>query len=153
MAYAKYIASFGNYQQSITEFRNYGIVPKLGDIFLNTIYERIEGLCKKAQINITIMCKESGVPRSALSDYKAGRTKSLSADKLSKIASYFGVSVDYLLGNEKKEGTPAGEHDILDDADIAFYNRYTSLNEDEKEDMRDFLNLIEARRKRRERDD
>lgn len=72
---------------------------------------------------------------------------------MAKIASYFGVSVDYLLGNEQKESSPSGEHDILNDADIAFYNRYTSLNEDEKEDMRDFLNLIEARRKRRERED
>ena len=69
---------------------------------MDEIYKRIEDLCIHAGVNITSMCKEAGVPRSALSDYKAGRIKSLSADKLQKIAAYFGVSVDYLLGNEEK---------------------------------------------------
>ena len=66
---------------------------------MDELYNRIETLCKEAGENITTMCKLAGVPRSALSDYKAGRIKSLSADKLSKIASHFNVSVDYLLGN------------------------------------------------------
>lgn len=73
---------------------------------MNSLYNRIEQLCKNSNINITSMCKEAGVPRSALSDYKAGRIKSLSADKLSKIASYFGVSVDYLLGNTEQKEKP-----------------------------------------------
>lgn len=83
---------------------------------MSEIYERIESLCKKAGINITTMCKETEVPRSALSDYKAGRTKSLSAATLSKIAVYFGVTVDYLLGNVKKE-KPATDSDGLTEAD------------------------------------
>lgn len=74
------------------------------------IYKRIEDLCNSTGVNVTTMCKESGVPRSALSDYKAGRIKSLSTDKLQKIATYFNVSVDYLLGNEQKE-KPATDSD------------------------------------------
>lgn len=64
------------------------------------IYERIEELCRKSGINVTNMCKECGIPRASLSDYKTGRKKSLSADTLSKIAEYFGVTVDYLYGGE-----------------------------------------------------
>lgn len=51
------------------------------------------------------------MPRSDLSDYKAGRIKSLSADKLSKIANYFGVSIDYLLGNTEQKEKPLVNED------------------------------------------
>lgn len=64
------------------------------------IYQRIEQLCAKKGINITFLCSECSIPRASLSDYKNGRTKSLSAETLSKISDYFGVSVDYLYGKE-----------------------------------------------------
>lgn len=78
---------------------------------MDDLYARIENMCKSAGTNITTMCRESGVPRSALSDYKAGRIKSLSADKLSKIANYFGVSIDYLLGNTEQKEKPLVNED------------------------------------------
>lgn len=62
------------------------------------IYSRIEQLCREKKINITLMCKECGIPRASITDYKMGRIKSLSAKTLAKIAEYFGVSVDYLYG-------------------------------------------------------
>ena len=65
-----------------------GIVPKMEAIALDEMYKRIEQLCREAGVNVTTMCREAGVPRSALSDYKAGRIKSLAADKLAKIAGY-----------------------------------------------------------------
>ena len=61
-------------------------------------YARIERLCREKGVNITLMCKECDIPRASLTDYKKGRKKSLSAGTLSKIAAYFGVSVDYLYG-------------------------------------------------------
>ncbi len=65
---------------------------------MSAIYERIEELCKQRGINITRMCSDCGIPRASLSDFKTGRKKTLSAETLSKIADYFGVSVDYLYG-------------------------------------------------------
>lgn len=67
---------------------------------MNAMYERIEGLCKEKGINMTAMCKEAGVPRSNLSDLKFGRTAALATVNLSRIAAFFDVSMDYLLGNE-----------------------------------------------------
>jgi transcriptional regulator with XRE-family HTH domain len=46
------------------------------------------------------MCREAGVPRSNLSDLKFGRTQALATVNLSRIAAYFGVPLDYLLGKE-----------------------------------------------------
>lgn len=66
------------------------------------LYERIESLCKQNGVNITEMCKNSGVTRSKLTDLKMGRIKSLSTGTLSKIADYYDVTVDYLLGKTEK---------------------------------------------------
>ena len=64
---------------------------------MDTVYERIEKLCRKAGITVTDLCRECSIPRATLSDYKMGRSKALSASVLSKISSYFSVSVEYLL--------------------------------------------------------
>ena len=70
---------------------------------MSELFARIEALCKNRRITITELCRESGASRGSLSDLKQGRKQSLSAETLSKIADYFGVTVDYLLGNEQKE--------------------------------------------------
>ena len=67
------------------------------------MYSKIEQLCKENNTNITAMCRLLDISRSTLSELKAGRTKTLSAEYTTKIASYFHVSVDYLLGNHSKE--------------------------------------------------
>lgn len=75
---------------------------------MSNLYSAIEGLCLQSGISITQLCKESGANRASLTDLKKGRKQSLSAETLLKIASYFNVSVDYLLGNtDKKEKAPA----------------------------------------------
>lgn len=82
--------------------RNLGEVYKKGLLIMSDLYNRIEDLCKDSKVSITVMCKEAGVSRASLSDLKVGRKQTLSADTLSKIARYFNVTVDYLLGAEKK---------------------------------------------------
>lgn len=123
---------------------------------MEEIYKRIERLCDNAGINITTMCKMAGVPRSALSDYKAGRIKSLSADKLSKIAAYFGVSVDYLLGNEEKEKPAASKDSELDallkDELIAFYGEVKeNLDQNDIDDLKTFMRMKAEIKKNREK--
>lgn len=61
------------------------------------MYKRILNLCEKKGISIYKMCKESGVKLQSLTELKSGRAKSLSSANISKIASYFGVSSDYIL--------------------------------------------------------
>ena len=79
---------------------------------MSELYKRIEGLCKERGATITEMCRASGAPRGSLTDLKMGRTNGLNANTLSKIADYFGVSFDHLLG--KAERMPyAGDEDLL----------------------------------------
>lgn len=74
------------------------------------LYETISALCSEKGIKPGRMCNDLGISRGAITDLKAGRKQSLSAETLSKIANYFDVSVDYLLGNEQKE-KPATDSD------------------------------------------
>jgi len=109
------------------------------------LYERIESLCSAKGINITLMCKNAGVPRSALSDYKAGRKKTISITNLEKIAEYFEVTVDYLLGKEKSPSSDELDKQ-LDGVDFALYGEAHDLTDAEKRDVLKFIKFIKEQR-------
>lgn len=79
------------------------------------LYERIEKLCKDNGTNLTQMCKSAGVQRSALSDYKAGKNKTISFANLQKIADYFGMTVDELVNGETKKSPAEAEDEELNE--------------------------------------
>ena len=63
------------------------------------------------------MCLDLGLSKSTLSDMKHGRTKGVSTATAQKIASYLGVSVGYLLGeeeNETKKEKPTEDGELSD---------------------------------------
>ena len=78
-----------------------------------TLYERILDLCKDRGVSGSRMCLDLGLSKSTLSNMKSGRTAGLSTNTAQKIASYFGVSVGYLLGEEEKEEKPTVNDDEL----------------------------------------
>lgn len=86
---------------------------------MSKLYETIVQLCAEKGVNITELCRQSGASRGSLTDLKMGRKASLSAATLSKIATYFGVSVDYLLGNEKEPATDSDGFTAAERRDIA----------------------------------
>lgn len=106
-------------------------------------------LCKRKGVSCKKAAEDMGLSNSITTKWKkTGATPS--GDTLHKIATYFGVSVDYLLGKEnKKAPTGAGERDILDDVDVAFYGDFKELNEDEKETVRDMVRLMRQRKEKR----
>lgn len=93
---------------------------------MSKLYETIEDLCKSRGINVTAMCKAAGVSRGNLTDLKKGRQSGLSAINLDRIASYFGVSVSYLLGTEQRE-SPAAKSD---EAEIPYAKYRDVLQQD-----------------------
>ncbi len=68
-------------------------------------YEKIYALCEKQGISIAALCNITGISKSAFTELKSGRTKSLGAKSLSKIAGHFNVSTDYLM-NDKRTISP-----------------------------------------------
>ena len=71
-----------------------------------TLYERLCSLCEEKGIKGGRMCTELGFSKSLMTDLKMGRKIGVSATTAQKIATYFGVSVGYLLGEEEKKGQP-----------------------------------------------
>ena len=84
---------------------------------MSKLYEIIESLCKDNGINITKMCKDTGVSRSSLTDLKKGRSADLSFPTLKKIADYFNVPVDVLY-------VPSDDND-KEDSKISVSNLFT----------------------------
>ena len=77
---------------------------------MGTLYEKIIALCNEKGIKGGKMCTDIGMSKGILTDLKMGRQAGISTANAQKIASYFGVSVDYLLGEEetKKSATVIG---------------------------------------------
>ena len=70
---------------------------------MGTLYERIISLCQERGITGGKLCTDLQMSKGTLTDLKMGRQTGLSAAKAQKIASYFNVSVGYLLGEEEKK--------------------------------------------------
>lgn len=107
---------------------------------MSDLYRNIHALCEKEGIKDGTLCANIGIRRSFLSELKAGRTKSLSAEVLSKIASYFNVSVDYLLTGEQKENPPQQPQSEVDAAVERIRKKLESMPKEQREAL---MNLIE----------
>ena len=103
------------------------------------LYETIETLCNQKGIRPGRLCADLGLSRGLITDLKMGRKKGVNAETAQKIATYLGVSVGYLLGQESAT-------DVLDQVDVAFYGDFKELNEEEKSAVRDMVRIMRQRR-------
>ena len=122
-----------------------------GLLFVSDLYNRIEVLCVNKGINITEMCKKSGASRASLTDLKMGRKQSLSADTLSKISTFFGVSIDYLLGNDPEKTPAEADERTISDEDIMFalWGDTTDVDEDDLVDVKRYAAFVRERKKKK----
>lgn len=97
-------------------------------------YDVFLSLCNKANIKPSKAAEECGINRSNVSLWKSkGYTPR--GDALQALADYFGVSVDYLLGNEPKEKTPAEADVTFDDFTYALHGETKELTEENKQKL------------------
>ncbi|KKB93964.1 MULTISPECIES: helix-turn-helix domain-containing protein [Bacillus] len=79
-----------------------------------TTFERVKKLCKDRGISLSRLEENVGFGKNSIYSWKQNNP---SSDKLKKVADYFNVSVDYLLGRTEKENfepelTAKDERDI-----------------------------------------
>lgn len=89
--------------------------------------------------------KATGVPQSSLSDWSKGKSKP-KYENMKRIADYFGVSVDYLLGNEEKEKPTAVKAVSDEELKFALFGDATVSDED-FEDVKRFAEFIKNKKK------
>ena len=111
---------------------------------MGTLYERINALCQEKGITGGKMCTDLGMSKGTLTDLKKGRQTGLSAAKAQKIASYFDVSVGYLLGEEEKKEKPI-ENDGLSEKKKAFMQKVEMMSDDQIARLEQILALVESK--------
>lgn len=120
---------------------------------MGKLYDNINALCEERGVKPSKMCADVGISRGLITDLKMGRKNGITAVTAQKIASYFNVSVGYLLG-EEVEKAPADisrrSNDILDEVDVAFYGDYKELDEDDKATLRDMARIMRERRAKKQ---
>lgn len=111
---------------------------------MNALYEKIQQLCLSRSTNVTAMCRETNIPRSALSELAAGRTKMLSTENAAKIAQYFGISVEALLGLAEAPAAPP----VTDgDLKVALFGGAGEVSDEMWEEVRQFAEFVREREK------
>lgn len=111
--------------------------------------ERIKTICKERKIPISKLEKDLGFANAYISQLRKGV---LPTERLLAVAQYLSVSPDYLLNGEenKKAPTLSGERkDVLDEIDIAFYDEFKELDEDQKATIRDMVAVMRQRKGKR----
>lgn len=68
------------------------------------MYEVFESLLRDRGLSVAEFSRQTGIPKSALSEWKTGKYKNPRPDRLRQIAEFFGVSVDYLMTGEAESG-------------------------------------------------
>lgn len=107
-------------------------------------YDKFKQLCDSRGISCNKAALEIGLSNATPTKWKKTGATPV-GETLDRIAAYFDVTTDYLLGKEKTP-TVSGERDILDEVDVAFYGDYKELSEDDKETLRAMARVMRERR-------
>ncbi|WP_144456885.1 helix-turn-helix domain-containing protein [Bacillus pumilus] len=111
--------------------------------------KRITTLRKKAGLTQEELAKKLNVTRSALSQYELG-TREPNYDLLLKIADFFEVTVDYLIGrSDNPDYKIIDDNKIESDPDLQIaFNAATDFSEEARKQTIDFINYIREKEKK-----
>ena len=96
------------------------------------ILARIRQLCERHGCTLTKLEKECGLANATIRRWE---TASPSADNLAKVADYFGVSVDFLLGR--------GVYALSDSAQ-QYAKQFDALPDDKKQLAMAYMGVVQA---------
>ena len=120
--------------------------------------QRIFQLMEQRHVSAYRVSQETGISQARISGWKTGKSNP-KQDALEQLADYFGVSVDYLIGNTKEKEKPASqEADELIKSDplagqlFAAYGRVKEeFSQAEIDDITMIMEML-AEKKRRKRE-
>ena len=80
-------------------------------------FNRFRALCDRRGVSVYRACTDIGLNRSAVAKWKSGGKPNGST--AAKLADYFGVTTDYLLG-QSEESAPEAKPRVVSDEEIKF---------------------------------
>ena len=116
-------------------------------------YDVFAELCEKRGIKPSKAAEECGINKSNVSNWKNNGYVPR-GDALNKIASYFGVTTDYLLGNEQKEkpfGKAEGREVTFDDFTYALHDETEELTEENKQKLLEMAKFFKEQQNKKKK--
>lgn len=118
---------------------------------MDSTLNRIISLFDESGKEDTVLEREIALPRSTIYDWRNNRSKSYRS-YLPKIATYFGVSLDWLTGNEQKN-KPAASSDELGPKGHIIWERLKDIKSVSEEDYELAVAQLDLILKRRDNKD
>ena len=113
---------------------------------MGTLYKNIMALCDSRGIKGGKLCTDLGISKGLLTDLKMGRRTGVSAATAQKIASYFGVTVGYLLGQEENAPADGGKRAVTDeDIKFALFGGDKDITDEMYEEVKRFAAYVKQR--------
>lgn len=106
---------------------------------MSNLYENIKELCDEKGVKPGKMCTEASVSKGLITDLKMGRKKTVHVETAQKIADYFGVTVDRVLGAEKETAAPKDDGQKYTDFELL--QAYHVADDRTKEAIRTLLGI------------
>lgn len=113
-------------------------------------YDRFKQLCERKGVSCNKAALEIGLSNATPTKWKKTGATPI-GETLDKIAAYFGVSTDYLLGKEnKKAPTETGERSVSDaELKFALWGNCEDVDDDDLADVRRYAAFVRERKKDR----
>lgn len=92
------------------------------------MWERFEELMKAKRLRIADVARETGISYSTFTDWKAGRYTP-KADKIQKLADFFDVSYEYIMGTTNKKKNNINQSTLKDNIMKGFMRSLNNENE------------------------
>lgn len=126
----------------------------MGTMHKNVIYTSIKSLCDahSPPISFSKMCVDLGLSKSLGTKLKDNPDKEINSETAQKIADYFGVSVDRVLGTEQNKpptSQTTDERITFDDFTYAMQNETKDLTEMDKQLLLSMAKQLNDARKQR----
>ena len=103
----------------------------------NAFFPRFYDLCRRHGTSPNAVAKELGIPSGSVTAWKQGTSPR--ANSLNKLASYFGVSVDYLLGNAP--AVPLSDEELK----FALFGGDGEISDEMLEEVRQFARFLKSK--------
>ena len=109
-------------------------------------FNRFKALCDEKNISVYRACTDIGLNRSAVAKWKDGGTPN--GTTAGKLADYFGVTTDYLLG-QSDERSPARKSVSEEDIKFALFGGDGEITDEMYDEVKRFAQFIKEREGRK----
>lgn len=111
-------------------------------------YDIFIELCARKGVKPSRAAEDCGINRSNVASWKKHGYAPRS-EALNLIAAYFGVSIDYLLGNKKETSSNDQEEVTFDDFTYAMAGEAAGLTEEDKQTLLDMARFLKQKQQQK----